>query len=87
MRWSKCVPVGPRLWKLTLYGEAIGVLVTANPKGLLKERHIAFPNTKASKETKTSRASSLALRKQPRASHFTNSALFSALCPRTALTD
>jgi ABC-type ATPase with predicted acetyltransferase domain len=40
------LPIGPRFWKLTLYGETIGVLVTANPKGLLKERHLAFPNLK-----------------------------------------
>jgi ABC-type ATPase with predicted acetyltransferase domain len=40
------LPIGPRFWKLTLYGETIGVLVTANPKGLLKERHVAFPNLK-----------------------------------------
>jgi ABC-type ATPase with predicted acetyltransferase domain len=40
------LPIGPRFWKLTLYGETIGVLVTANPKGLLKERHIAFPKIK-----------------------------------------
>lgn len=38
--------IGPRFWKLTLYGETIGVLVTANPKGLLKERHVAFPKIK-----------------------------------------
>jgi ABC-type ATPase with predicted acetyltransferase domain len=40
------LPIGPRFWKLTLYGETIGVLVTANPKGLLKERHLAFPSMK-----------------------------------------
>lgn len=40
------LPIGPRFWKLTLYGETIGVLVTANPKGLLKERHIVFPKIK-----------------------------------------
>lgn len=40
------LPIGPRFWKLTLYGETIGVLVTANPKGLLKERHLAFPRLK-----------------------------------------
>jgi len=40
------LPIGPRFWKLTLHGETIGVLVTANPKGLLKERHLAFPNLK-----------------------------------------
>lgn len=40
------LPIGPRFWKLTLYGETIGVLVTGNPKGLLKERHIVFPNIK-----------------------------------------
>lgn len=37
------LPSAPRFWKLTLHGETIGVLVTASPKGLLKERHVAFP--------------------------------------------
>ena len=40
------LPIGPRFWKLTLEDETIGVLVTANPKGLLKERHLAFPKLK-----------------------------------------
>ncbi len=40
------LPIGPRFWKLNLNGQTIGVLVTANPKGLLKERHLAFPNLK-----------------------------------------
>lgn len=40
------LPTGPRFWRLTLHGETIGVLVTGNPKGLLKERHIAFPTIK-----------------------------------------
>lgn len=45
--------LGPRFWRLALHGETIGVLVTANPKGLLKERHLAFPNLKPGKgETK-----------------------------------
>lgn len=40
------LPLGPRFWKLTLYGETIGVLVTGSPKGMLRERHIVFPNLK-----------------------------------------
>ena len=40
------LPIGPRFWRLALYDETIGVLVTGNPKGLLKERHIAFPAIK-----------------------------------------
>jgi uncharacterized protein len=36
--------LGPRFWKLTLQDETIGVLVTACPKGLLKERHLLMPN-------------------------------------------
>lgn len=40
------LPIGPRFWRLALAGETIGVLVTANPKGLLKERHLAFPKLK-----------------------------------------
>lgn len=46
------LPIGPRFWKLTLYGETIGVLVTANPKGLLKERHIVFPKIKPGGDTR-----------------------------------
>lgn len=40
------LPIGPRFWRLTLAGETIGVIVTGNPKGLLKERHLAFPKLK-----------------------------------------
>lgn len=46
------LPIGPRFWRLALDGETIGVLVTGNPKGLLKERHIAFPNIKPGKDSK-----------------------------------
>lgn len=47
------LPIGPRFWRLSLDGETIGVLVTANPKGLLKERHLVFPKLKpAGDETK-----------------------------------
>lgn len=37
------LPVGPKFYKLTLYGETIGVLIMSVPKLLLKERHIIFP--------------------------------------------
>lgn len=37
------LPVGPHFYKLTLYGETIGVLVMSCPKLLLKERHQIFP--------------------------------------------
>ena len=40
------LPIGPRFWKLTLDGNTIGVLVTGNPKGLIRERHIIFPKLK-----------------------------------------
>ncbi|PZR92264.1 MAG: hypothetical protein DI537_13840 [Stutzerimonas stutzeri] len=40
------LPIGPRFWKLELRGETIGVLVTGTPKGMLRERHIVFPNLK-----------------------------------------
>lgn len=40
------LPLGPRFWRLRLQGETIGVIVTGSPKGLLKERHIVFPNLK-----------------------------------------
>lgn len=37
------LPIGPQFWKLTLYGQTIGVLVIGQPKGMLRERHIVFP--------------------------------------------
>lgn len=40
------LPVGPRFWKLTLFDDTIGVLVTGTPKGMLRERHIVFPKIK-----------------------------------------
>jgi len=40
------LPVGPRFWRLDLHGETVGVLVTGSPKGMLRERHIVFPNLK-----------------------------------------
>jgi uncharacterized protein len=40
------LPIGPRFWKLTLYGETIGVLVTGTPKGMVRERHMVFPKIK-----------------------------------------
>ena len=49
---AETLPIGPRFWKLTLEGETIGVLVTGNPKGLLKERHIVFPAIKPGTDTK-----------------------------------
>jgi hypothetical protein len=47
------LPLGPRFWRLDLHGETIGVLVTGNPKGMLRERHMVFPKLKpGGKETK-----------------------------------
>lgn len=40
------LPIGPHFWKLTLWGDTIGVLVTGNPKGLIRERHFVFPSMK-----------------------------------------
>lgn len=37
------LPVGPQFYKLTLYGETIGVLVMSSPKLLLRDRHKLFP--------------------------------------------
>lgn len=43
---------GARYWRCVLDGETIGVVVTGTPKGLLKERHLAFPKLKpGAKET------------------------------------
>lgn len=47
------LPLGPRFWRLNLRGQTIGVLVTGSPQGMLRERHIVFPNLKpGSGETK-----------------------------------
>src|ERR1035437_1949087 len=48
---AETLPIGARFWKLTLDGETIGALVTGNPKGHLKERHIAFPAIKPGGDT------------------------------------
>lgn len=40
------LPYGPKFWRLALHGETIGVLVTGSPKGMVKERHVVFPNIK-----------------------------------------
>lgn len=39
-------PLGAHFWKLTLQGETIGVLVTGTAKGMIRERHMVFPNLK-----------------------------------------
>lgn len=44
------LPIGPRFWKLTLEGETIGVIVTGNPKGLIRERHYVFPKLKPNQQ-------------------------------------
>lgn len=47
------LPIGPRFWRLDLHGKTIGALVTGSPKGMLRERHLVFPNLKpGSGETK-----------------------------------
>lgn len=38
------LPIGPHFWRLRLEDRTIGVLVTAVPKGMVRERHIVFPN-------------------------------------------
>ncbi len=40
------LPIGPHFWRLRLHDRTIGVLVTAVPKGMVRERHIVFPNIK-----------------------------------------
>jgi ABC-type ATPase with predicted acetyltransferase domain len=47
-------PAGSRYWRCVLDGETIGVIVTASPKLLLKERHKAFPKLKPGRDTKFS---------------------------------
>jgi ABC-type ATPase with predicted acetyltransferase domain len=38
------LPIGPHFWKLTLHDQTIGVIVTGVPKGMVRERHLVFPN-------------------------------------------
>jgi ABC-type ATPase with predicted acetyltransferase domain len=56
---SEGLPIGAHYWKCTLEGQTIGVLVMGQPKGLLKERHVALPkfkpHTADSKITNTKR--------------------------------
>ncbi|WP_342234637.1 hypothetical protein [Inquilinus sp. OTU3971] len=40
------LPAAPRFWRLALDGDTVGVIVTASPKPLLKERHVLFPKLK-----------------------------------------
>lgn len=40
------LPLGPHYWKLTLHGQTIGVMVVGMPKGMVRERHMVFPNIK-----------------------------------------
>lgn len=47
---ASALSIGPRFWKLTLRGQTIGVLVTCNPKGILKERQVIFPAIKITGE-------------------------------------
>lgn len=46
------LPAGVRYWRIGLRGETIGVLVSASPKPLLKERHALFPKLKPNCDTK-----------------------------------
>lgn len=48
------LPVGASFWKLTFKGETIGVSVISVSKGLLKERHMLFPNSKPGHDTQLS---------------------------------
>lgn len=41
---AEALPFGPRYWRLRLFDETIGVIVTGSPKGMLRERHMVFPN-------------------------------------------
>lgn len=46
------LPIGPHFWRLRLGERTIGVLVTAVPKGMVRERHIVFPKIRpGAKET------------------------------------
>jgi uncharacterized protein len=49
---AESLPMGARFWRLDLEGETIGVLVTAVPKLMLKERHLVFPQWKPGRDSK-----------------------------------
>lgn len=46
--------LGPHFYRLDLYGETIGVLVTTAPRLLLRERHKLMPNMKPGGDSKLS---------------------------------
>lgn len=46
--------VGPHYWKVTFRGETIGVCVISISRGMLTDRHKAFPNMACGKDTKMS---------------------------------
>jgi hypothetical protein len=43
---AEALPFAPKFWRLVIGRDTIGVLVTGAPKGMLRERHIVFPNIK-----------------------------------------
>ncbi|WP_276122713.1 hypothetical protein [Pararhizobium qamdonense] len=43
---AEALPFAPKFWRLVIGRDTIGVLVTGAPKGMLRERHITFPNLK-----------------------------------------
>lgn len=43
---------GAHYYRMTLYGDVIGVLMMASPKMLLKERHVMFPKLKPGHDTR-----------------------------------
>lgn len=47
---ASALSIGPRFWRLRLGDEVIGVLVTCNPKGILKERQLVFPTMRITGE-------------------------------------
>lgn len=48
---SHVLPVGAAHWRLVFRGETIGVCVISISKGLLKERHILFPQSKPGQDS------------------------------------
>jgi ABC-type ATPase with predicted acetyltransferase domain len=46
--------IGPHYWRCTLRGETIGVCVISVARGMLSDRHKAFPNLACGKDTKIS---------------------------------
>lgn len=49
---SETMPMGPRFFRMTLDGETISVLILSPPRGMVRERHMVFPNLKPGSDSR-----------------------------------